>query len=99
VIAPHVFLPVVGWRWMFGIAPTVMIYAASANEQLRAFGIYYAIVLVPFLVIGASAGAMTLALRFAPRVWRPELVAATVVANPRENSHIAVRQSLQDLLC
>ena len=79
VIAPHLFLPVVGWRWTLGITPIVMIYGASANEQLRAFGVFYAIVLVPFLVIGASAGAMTLARYFVPNRFPGELVAAAVV--------------------
>jgi uncharacterized membrane protein len=57
VIVPFLFLPLVGWRWVIGVAPIVILYGASANEQLRAFGIYYAIVLVPFLVLGAAAGA------------------------------------------
>ena len=37
----------------------VALYGASANEQVRAFGIYYAIVLMPFFVLGASTGALT----------------------------------------
>jgi hypothetical protein len=36
--------------------PIVVLYGASANEQLRGFGIYYAIVLVPFLVLSAAGG-------------------------------------------
>jgi hypothetical protein len=38
----------------------VILYGSSSNEQLRSFGIYYAIVLVPFLVPGAAAGAQRL---------------------------------------
>jgi uncharacterized membrane protein len=57
VMVPHLYLPVVGWRWFIGILPVVLLYGASANDQLRSFGIYYAIVLVPFLVLGAAAGA------------------------------------------
>jgi uncharacterized membrane protein len=57
VLVPHLYLPLVGWRWCIGIAPVVVLYGSSANEQLRSFGIYYAIVLVPFLVLGAAAGA------------------------------------------
>ena len=61
VIVPHLFLPLIGWRWTVGIVPIVLLYGASTNEQLRTFGIYYAIVLVPFLVVGASVGAATVA--------------------------------------
>jgi uncharacterized membrane protein len=57
VIVPHLYLPLIGWRWVVGVAPIVILYGASSNEQLRSFGIYYAIVLVPFLVPGAAAGA------------------------------------------
>jgi hypothetical protein len=54
--------------------------SASANPQLRAFGIYYAIVLVPFLALGASSGAATLARRFVPR-RRALLWAAAIVVH------------------
>jgi uncharacterized membrane protein len=57
VIVPHLYLPLIGWRWCIGIAPVILLYGSSANEQVRSFGIYYAIVLVPFLVLGAAAGA------------------------------------------
>ena len=60
VIVPHLYLPLIGWRWAIGIVPMVILYGASSNEQLRSFGIYYAIVLVPFLVLGAAAGAQRL---------------------------------------
>jgi hypothetical protein len=64
VIVPHLFLPLVGWQWSLGIAPIVALYSASANEQIRAFGIYYSIVLVPFLTIAASSGALIVARQF-----------------------------------
>ena len=54
---PHLYLPVIGWRWVVGIVPVIVLYSVSANEQLRSFGIYYAIVLVPFLVLGTARGA------------------------------------------
>jgi hypothetical protein len=60
VIVPHLYLPLIGWRWAIGIVPIVILYGSSSNEQLRSFGIYYAIVLVPFLVLGAAAGAQRL---------------------------------------
>ena len=57
VLVPHLFLPLLGWRWIAGIIPIVVVYAASNNEQLTDFGIYYSIVLVPFLVLGSAWGA------------------------------------------
>ena len=79
VLQPHLFLPVVGWRWSLGLIPIVMLYGASANHQVRAFGIYYAIVLVPFLVIAASVGAAALARRFFKSETHAQLAAAGVV--------------------
>ena len=49
---PHLFLPLMGWKRVVGSAPIVALYGASANPQLRGFEIYYAVVLVPFLVLG-----------------------------------------------
>ena len=56
VITPHLYLPLLGWRWALGALPIIVLYGASANDQLRGFGIYYAIVLVPFLVLSAASG-------------------------------------------
>ncbi len=78
-IKPHLFLSVIGWRWMLGLIPIVLIYGASVNEQVRAFGIYYAIVLVPFLVIGASLGALSVARRLTRTEGRAQMVAASVI--------------------
>jgi uncharacterized membrane protein len=79
VLQPHLFLPIVGWRWSLGVIPIVVLYGASANGQVRAFGIYYAIVLVPFLVIAASAGAAALARRFFANESHAQGAAAAVV--------------------
>jgi uncharacterized membrane protein len=79
VIVPHLFLPIIGWRWMIGIVPIVALYGTSANPQLRAFGVYYAIVLVPFLVIAASFGALTLARSFTKDLGRARWVASSIV--------------------
>jgi hypothetical protein len=79
VILPHLFLPFVGWRWVLGIVPTLVIFSSSDDPQLRAFGIYYSIPLVPFLVIGASMGVITLAGRFFAGVGRAGLMAASVI--------------------
>jgi uncharacterized membrane protein len=79
VMPPHLYLPFIGWRWLVGATPIVALYGASANPQLRAFGIYYAVVLVPFLALGASSGAVILARRFV-RHRRPPLWAAGIVA-------------------
>ena len=63
------FLPIIGWRWLIGVLPLVLVYGASDNEQVRTFGIYYAVPLIPFLVLGSAAGARSLAAVFwvAPR--------------------------------
>jgi uncharacterized membrane protein len=79
VMSPHLFLPLIGWRWLAGATPIVALYGASANPQLRAFGIYYAIVLVPFLALGASSGGAIVARRFVPDrralTWAAAIVA------------------------
>jgi uncharacterized membrane protein len=79
VMVPHLFMPLVGWRWIIGTIPIIALYSASSNEQLRWFGIYYAIVLVPFLVIAASAGALTIARYFAGKGGRAQWIAALIV--------------------
>ena len=78
-VQPHLFLPLIGWRWALGTLPIVALYGASANEQVRAFSIYYSIVLVPFFVIAASAGALTLARRLVANAGHAQLAAAAAV--------------------
>jgi uncharacterized membrane protein len=78
VLPPFLFLPFVGWRWSVGTVPLVVIFAASANEQVRAFGIYYAIYLVPFFALAAADGARALAERILPSA-KAVPIAATVV--------------------
>jgi len=46
---------------------------------VRAFAIYYAIVLMPFFVIAASTGALALARRLVPNVAHAQLAAAVAV--------------------
>jgi hypothetical protein len=77
VMPSHLFLPLVGWKWIVGAAPIIALYGASANPQLRGFEIHYAIVLVPFLVLGSASGALVLAHRLARR--RASVSAASVV--------------------
>ena len=79
VILPHAFLPVVGWRWTIGVLPVVALYSASANRQLADFGLYYAMPLVPFLAIGASVGALTVARRLVNREHIARAAAAAIV--------------------
>jgi Predicted membrane protein (DUF2079) len=79
VLAPHLFLPVIAWRWTVGILPIVMLYAASANPQLKEFGIYRAIPLVPFLVPGASFGALAVARRLTGNERTARLTASVIV--------------------
>jgi uncharacterized membrane protein len=78
VLMPHLYLPLAAWRWTLGIVPIVLLYGASDNEQLRSYGIYYAIVLVPFLVIGAAAGALAVT----GRCNKPDSRSETVTAAP-----------------
>ncbi len=79
VLVPHLFLPLAGWRWTLGLVPIVVLYGASDNEQIRAFGIYYSIAIMPFLVIGAAAGALTVTRRFFRNPDRGRLVAAVAI--------------------
>ena len=78
-IQPHLFLPLLGWRWALGTLPIIALYGASANEQVRAFAIYYAIVLMPFFVLGATTGALALARRLVTNVGQAQLAAAVAV--------------------
>jgi hypothetical protein len=79
VLPPHGFLPLVGWRWSLGIVPILVLYSAAAIPQIRAFGIYYAIVLVPFLVLAAGSGALWLARKFVMGEPRAHAVAACAI--------------------
>jgi uncharacterized membrane protein len=79
VLMPHALLPIAAWRWFVGILPLVVLYGASSNTQVRDFGIYYSMVIVPFLAIGSAFGALTIARALFAREARARLVAATVV--------------------
>ena len=79
VITPHLYLPLLGWRWSLGVLPIVVLYSASANDQLRGFGIYYAIVLVPFLVLSAASGMSWLAGRVKMNKNKAMVIAAGVI--------------------
>jgi predicted membrane protein DUF2079 len=78
-LAPFLFLPLVGWRWSVGTLPIVALYGASANDQVQAFGIYYAIVLVPFFVLGAAEGAIRVARRLFADAGRAQIAAAAAM--------------------
>lgn len=82
VLLPHAFLPIVGWRWSVGILPLIILYGASSHSQLRAFGIYYAIVTVPFLAIASGIGALTVTRRLFARDAPARVAAALVVCVP-----------------
>jgi uncharacterized membrane protein len=79
VLRPHLFLSAVGWRWTLGAVPIAVLLGASDDPQLRAFGLYYSIPLVPFLAIGASVGASALTRRLFASDVRASLTAAAVV--------------------
>ena len=78
VLIRHLFLPLLGWRWLVGVVPLLAVYGASDNDQIRMFGIYYAIPLVPFLTVAGASGARALAARMCG-ASRSELVAALLV--------------------
>jgi len=79
IILAHLYLPLIGWRWVAGIVPVIVLYGASANDQLRSFGIYYAIVLVPFLVLATARGAERLAGIVITQQGRARAVASLVI--------------------
>lgn len=79
IILAHLYLPVIGWRWIVGVVPVIVLYGASANDQLRSFGIYYAIVLVPFLVLATARGAGQLAGAFITQRGRARALAGLVI--------------------
>ena len=79
VILPTLFLSFIGWRWMLAMAPMVAVYAAASDLQLRGFGIYYAIVLVPFLTVAGSVGAMKLSMRVMTNSCCTRIVAAALI--------------------
>ena len=57
----------------------MLIFGASDDEQVRGFGLYYAIVLVPFLVLGAAAGALAIARLVVQPISAPVLASAVVL--------------------
>jgi uncharacterized membrane protein len=79
VLLPHALLPLAGWRWFLGILPLVMLYGASANVQIRDFGIYYSIVMVPFLVPASAFGALAVARAVLRREAPARIAAAATV--------------------
>ena len=81
VLASYWYLPALGWRWVIGVLPLVFIYGASDNDQVRAFGIYYSLPLIPFLTIGAAVGARKLISWFAPRPIAEVAAAFVLVAH------------------
>jgi len=80
VLLPHALLPLAGWRWVLGILPLVVLYGASANVQIRDFGIYYSIVTVPFLVPASAFGALAVARALLGREAPARIAAAAMVA-------------------
>jgi uncharacterized membrane protein len=79
VILPTLFLSFIGWRWMLAMAPMVAVYATASDLQLRGFGIYYSIVLVPFLTVAGSIGAMRLSMRMMRNSCYTRIAAATLI--------------------
>jgi len=76
VLMPFLFLPLIGWRFALGTLPIIVLFGASANEQIRDFGIYYPIVLVPFLSIAGSVGGWCVARRLVGSEARAQALAA-----------------------
>ncbi|MEO7273120.1 MAG: DUF2079 domain-containing protein [Vicinamibacterales bacterium] len=78
VLVRHFFLPMIAWRWILGLLPMLLIYGVSDNDQVREFGIYYAIPLVPFLSIASAVAARRVA-GYILDPHRAEVLAATLV--------------------
>jgi uncharacterized membrane protein len=76
VLVPHLYLPLVGWRWTLGAVPIVALYGAATNAPLRDYGVYYSIIVVPFLVLGTSSGALMVTRRLFRDPGRARLLAA-----------------------
>lgn len=79
VLMPHALLPLIGWRWIAGILPLVILYGASSNSQVRDFGIYYSMVTVPFLTLGSAFGALVVARALLAHDATARVAAASVV--------------------
>ena len=79
VLMPFLFLPLVGWRFVLGIVPIVALFGSSTNAQLRDFGIYYPIVIVPFLAIATTVGGLTAARPLTRSEGRAQVLAAVVI--------------------
>jgi hypothetical protein len=57
----------------------VAIYSAASDPQLHMFGIYYAVILVPFLTVAASIGASDLTGRVLARTRYTQVAAAILI--------------------
>jgi uncharacterized membrane protein len=79
VLQPYSFAPLVGWRWSIGMLPLVVLYGTSINEQVRSFGIYYAIPLVPFLSVAAATGGLAVTRRVVRNEGRARIAAAALL--------------------
>ena len=79
VLPPFLFLPVLGWRWSIGVLPLVVIFGASASEQVRGYGVYYGIYLVPFLSLAAADGGQRVFGWMLPRARAVAAAAALLV--------------------
>jgi uncharacterized membrane protein len=80
VVGSYWHLPLLGWRWIIGVLPLVFIYGASDSDQIRGFGIYYSLPLIPFLTIGTAAGARKLISWFRPGPVAEVAAAAVILA-------------------
>ncbi len=109
VLPPFAFLPILGWRWSIGVLPLVVIFGASASDQVRRYGVYYGIYLVPFLSLAAADGAQRVLGWMLPRVRAVPAAAAllaiaSLVAGPGyalrpwRTEVAAVRQAIHRLV-
>ena len=80
VLVSYWYLPLLGWRWIVGLLPLVFIYGASDSDQIRGFGIYYSLPVIPFLTIGTALGARTVISWFRPGTVAEVAAAAVILA-------------------
>ena len=80
VLAPLLFLPLVGWRFFLPVVPFIFQHLLSTRAVERTVHAHYVIEMVPFLAAAAAAGTAKLLERYPQRVVRYALAAGFAVS-------------------